>query len=215
VGHEAIGWLMSQSARHTVLGEPTHAKPFWQMAMVPATEPQGSPTPASSSGQAQEPEPCGFVKQARQEPGFCRLHGARQRPATHASPCAHWPLLHAWQVVGSVAPGRQTLDGSPINVVQVLPVAHVVALQALHRPPWPPPPQHGRQKELELSAVSRVQTLHCWQTPETVHGSPEAPRGTQVPPVQVYPVAQFASLVHWLVQVLLVGTQKPSGIWQL
>lgn len=77
------------------------------------------------------------------------------------------------------------------------------------------PAQQARQNDSGLAALSRVQTLQPWHTRETVQGSPVAPRGVQVFPVHVYPVAHSVAVVHWLVHVIALGTQKPSGIWQV
>jgi hypothetical protein len=93
-------------------------------------------------------------------------------------------LLHAWQVPGALAPGRQTLELPVVSCAQVLPAPHAVLGQPAQKPA-PVVAQHERQYEVAVVALSRVQTPHDLHTSETVHGSPGSPRGVQVPPVQV------------------------------
>jgi hypothetical protein len=98
--------------------------------------PHGSASPLISSGQAQDPPPEVNVKHAWHVPGDIGLHAERHRPATHESPSAHCPLLHGWQVVGAVEPGRQTLE-APVESATQLFAPHAVFGHALQNPPMP------------------------------------------------------------------------------
>jgi hypothetical protein len=177
--------------------------------------PHGSPSPLISSGHAHEPPPELSEKHAWHVPGVAGLHASRHRPATHASPSAHWLLLHGWQVPGAVLPGRQTLELPVVSETQVFIVPHAALVHASQKPPMPMPAQHTRQNDDGELALSLVHTLQASQTSDTVQGSPVSPRGVHVPPMHVYPLAQSVPVVHWLVQVIALGTQKPSGIWQV
>lgn len=115
---------------------------------------------------------------------------------------------------GALVPGRHTPASPVVSAMQLLLVPHAALGQVLQRLPAPLPAQQARQNAKGLESLSLVHTLHDLQMNETLQGSPVSPRGVQVPPLQVYPVAHCEAEVHWLVHTA-VGTQKPSGCWQM
>ena len=210
VRHE-LAWFTSQRARQTVAVLPTQARPAPQAASVLPRIPQASPSEAISSLHAHTP----VEKHAVHAPGAMGLHAARHRPAEHIRPWAHMVPLQGWQVEGALVPGKQTLEAPADSVAQVSVTPHVLLGHAVQKPPAPLPAQQPRQYDSGLAALSRVHTLQPLQTSETVQGSPVFPRGVHVPVVHRYPVGHSLAVVHWLVHVIELGTQKPSGIWQV